>query len=100
MLEPKTHTEHSGRSAHIPETMAAAAIDHFGSPEVLNLHVLPVPKIAATEVLSKLDAAGVGRWDADIRAGWLSRQEAAIPACPRHGWGRGGCGCWFGSPPH
>ena len=27
----------------VPETMRAAAIDRFGGPEVLTLHVLPVP---------------------------------------------------------
>jgi NADPH:quinone reductase-like Zn-dependent oxidoreductase len=54
----------------IPHTMEAAAIDHFGPPEVLTLHVLPVPTIDATEVLIALDTSGIGPWDADIREGW------------------------------
>lgn len=54
----------------IPKTMRAAAIDRFGGPEVLQLASLPVPKVEAGEVLIALDTAGVGGWDADIRAGW------------------------------
>src|SRR5690348_12049862 len=58
------------RAAPIPKTMRAAALDHFGRPEVLSLHTLPVPDLDANEVLIKLDTAGVGVWDADMRAGW------------------------------
>jgi NADPH:quinone reductase-like Zn-dependent oxidoreductase len=59
--------------------MPAAAIDHFGGPEVLTAHVLPVPKIDATEVLIALDTAGVGPWDADIRAGWYPGRKPRFP---------------------
>src|SRR6202046_463872 len=80
MLEPRTHTEHKGRRApRIPETMPAAAIDHFGRPEVRHPHVLPVPKIATTEVLIALDTAGVGPWDAAIRAGWYPGKKPKFP---------------------
>jgi hypothetical protein len=61
---------HSRHTAHIPHTMPAAAIDHFGGPEVLTLHNVPVPAIDEKEVLIALDTAGVGPWDADIREGW------------------------------
>jgi NADPH:quinone reductase-like Zn-dependent oxidoreductase len=54
----------------IPRTMRAAAIDRFGKPDVLTVHELPVPEIDEREVLIALDAAGVGSWDADMRAGW------------------------------
>src|SRR4030088_758948 len=54
----------------VPDTMRAAAIDRFGGPEVLTLHTLPVPKVDAGEVLIALHTAGVGSWDADMRAGW------------------------------
>jgi NADPH:quinone reductase-like Zn-dependent oxidoreductase len=50
--------------------MRAAAIDRFGGPEVLTLHILPVPEIDAGEVLIAVHTAGVGRWDADMREGW------------------------------
>ena len=58
------------RAAAIPKTMRAAALDRFGGPEVLSLHTLPVPDLDANEVLIRLDTAGVGVWDADMRAGW------------------------------
>jgi NADPH2:quinone reductase len=80
MLQPRTHTEHMRRHApRIPETMPAAAIDHFGGPEVLTPHILPVPKIEATEVLIALDTAGVGPWDAQIRAGWYPGRKPRFP---------------------
>lgn len=53
--------------AAVPQTMAAAAIDRKGGPEVLTLHRLPVPKPAADEVLIALDTVGVGPWDVDVR---------------------------------
>jgi NADPH:quinone reductase-like Zn-dependent oxidoreductase len=59
--------------------MPAAAIDHFGGPEVLTAYVLPVPKIDATEVLIELDTAGVGPWDAAIRAGWYPGKKPKFP---------------------
>ena len=51
--------------------MRAAAIDYFGRPEVLTLHVLPVPAIDPDEVLIAVHTAGVGSWDADMREGWV-----------------------------
>jgi NADPH:quinone reductase-like Zn-dependent oxidoreductase len=59
--------------------MEAAAIDHFGGPELLTLHVLPVPAIDANEVLIALDTAGVGPWDADIREGWYPAGRPQFP---------------------
>lgn len=55
----------------IPKTMRAAAIDRFGGPEVLTIHELPVPELDASEVLIAIHTAGVGSWDAEIRAGWI-----------------------------
>ena len=49
--------------------MKAAAIDRFGPPSVITLHVVPVPLPGPTEVLIALDAAGVGVWDASVRDG-------------------------------
>ena len=51
----------------IPSTMRAAAIDKFGPPEVLKIHNLPVPKVAAKEVLIAVHATVVGIWDTDFR---------------------------------
>ena len=67
------------RAAAIPKTMRAAAIDRFGGPEVLSLHTLPVPDLDANEVLIRLDTAGVGVWDADMRAGWWPDGEPRFP---------------------
>ena len=49
--------------------MRAIAIDHFGGPEVLVPHELPVPKMGPAEVLIKIDTAGVGIWDSKAREG-------------------------------
>jgi NADPH:quinone reductase-like Zn-dependent oxidoreductase len=51
--------------------MRAVAIDRFGGPQVLTLHVLPVPAVDPGEVLIAVHTAGVGSWDADMRGGWL-----------------------------
>lgn len=62
------------RAAALRKTSRAAAIDRFGGPEVLSLHTLPVPDLDANEVSIRLDTAGVGVWDADMRAGWETRR--------------------------
>jgi hypothetical protein len=80
MLEPRTYTEHKERRApQIPHAMPAMAIEHFGDPDVLTEVVLPVPKTDATEVLIALDTAGVGPWDAKIRAGWYPGKKPRFP---------------------
>jgi NADPH:quinone reductase-like Zn-dependent oxidoreductase len=58
------------RARNIPATMRAAALDRFGGPDVLTLHILPVPEIDHLEVLIATHTAGVGSWDADMREGW------------------------------
>ena len=50
--------------------MRAAALDRFGGPDVLALHVVPVPELDPSEVLIAVHTAGVGGWDADMRDGW------------------------------
>jgi NADPH:quinone reductase len=67
---PAHTTAASHRTRRIPATMRAAAVDRFGRPDVLTLHVLPVPQIDPSEVLIATHTAGVGSWDADIREGW------------------------------
>jgi NADPH:quinone reductase len=68
------------RAASIPATMRAAAIDRFGGPEVLTLHVLPVPDVGPSEVLIAVHTAGVGSWDADMREGWWpDRKRPSFP---------------------
>jgi NADPH:quinone reductase-like Zn-dependent oxidoreductase len=59
--------------------MRAAAIDRFGGPEVLTIHTLPVPVPDTNEVLIALDTAGVGVWDAEMRAGWFPGGPPRFP---------------------
>jgi len=55
-------------------TMMAWRVHRFGSPEVMSFERIPIPEPADGEVLVKVDAAGVGPWDALIRAG-----KSALP---------------------
>jgi NADPH2:quinone reductase len=55
----------------IPKLMRAAAIDMNGPPEVISIHLLPVPTVDPDEILIAIDTAGVGFWDAEIREGGL-----------------------------
>src|ERR1700719_5389864 len=97
-MHPQVHRTQSrpnqavARGRHtmqIPHTMEAAAIDHFGPPAVLTLHVLPVSAIDAGEVLIALDTAGVGPWDADIREGWYPSGTPHFPLVRAgRGWSR------------
>jgi NADPH2:quinone reductase len=54
-------------TAAVPDTMAAAAFDKSGGPEVLSIHRLQVPKPNAGEVLIAVQASGVAVWEADFR---------------------------------
>jgi NADPH:quinone reductase len=67
------------RVADVPETMRAAAIDRFGGPEVLSIQQLPTPDVGTRDVLIALDTAGVGSWDADMRAGWYPGGKPKFP---------------------
>jgi NADPH:quinone reductase len=85
-MQPQVHRtqSHRGKAAGrqtiaLPHSMAAAAIEHFGPPDVLSLHVVPLPAIGAYEVLIALDTAGVGPWDTDIRAGWYPEGKPQFP---------------------
>ena len=62
------------RARMLSKAMRAAAIDHFGGPKQLKIHMVPVPDISADEVLVAVHTAGVGPWDADMREGALFGQ--------------------------
>src|SRR5258708_276489 len=73
-------TRESAVHATLPKTMQAAALDRFGGPEVLSRHSLTLPELEAGDVLIAVNAAGVGGWDADMRAGWSpSGREPRFP---------------------
>jgi NADPH:quinone reductase len=59
--------------------MRAAAIDRSGGPEELTIHTLPVPAVEIGEVLIALETAGVGSWDAEMRAGWYPGGRPRFP---------------------
>ena len=65
--------------ASIPAQMRAAAIDRFGGPEVLHAEVLPVPRPGPDQVLVRLDSAGIGVWDPEIRSGELKLGPDRFP---------------------
>jgi NADPH:quinone reductase-like Zn-dependent oxidoreductase len=52
-----------------PPSMKAWRVHEFGPPEQMVFETIPRPAPAAGEVLVKVHAAGVGPWDAWIRAG-------------------------------
>lgn len=67
------------REGAIPAEMKAAAFDRFGGPEVLHTETLPVPRPGPTQVLIRLDAAGIGAWDPYVRSGELQLGPARFP---------------------
>ena len=50
-------------------TMKANRIHRFGGPEVILFEDVPRPRPGTREVLVRVHAAGVGPWDAWVRAG-------------------------------
>ena len=57
-----------------PTLMTAARVHRFGPPEVIQFETIDVPVPAENEVLVEVLAAGVGPWDAWVRAG-----KSALP---------------------
>jgi NADPH:quinone reductase-like Zn-dependent oxidoreductase len=49
--------------------MMAARVHQFGAPNVIAMEQIDVPRPGEDEVLVRVQAAGVGPWDAWIRAG-------------------------------
>jgi NADPH:quinone reductase-like Zn-dependent oxidoreductase len=79
-IETKKHPgTHETGTFEVPQIMHAAAIDAFGGPEALTLHDLPVPALDKGEVLIALHTAGVGSWDAEMRAGWYPGGHPDFP---------------------
>lgn len=52
-----------------PLQMKAAAIDHFGGPEVVQVRSVSVPQPGPGEILVEVDTAGIGVWDPYEREG-------------------------------
>jgi NADPH:quinone reductase-like Zn-dependent oxidoreductase len=59
--------------------MQAIAIDAFGGPEQLHLMDLPMPEPRPDEVLMRVEAAGVGWWDVQMRQGDIDPDKQHFP---------------------
>ena len=66
----------------MPSTMRAAAIDRFGGPEMIALHMLPLPEVEPDEVLVRIDSAGVAQWDPFEREGGFVKMLGMTPTFP------------------
>ncbi|MCU1234695.1 MAG: NADPH:quinone reductase [Candidatus Solibacter sp.] len=75
----KTRPARKTTAPSVPATMRAAAIERFGGPEMLQVVELPVPTLDPGEVLIAVHTAGVGSWDADMRAGWSPGGKPRFP---------------------
>lgn len=62
--------------------MEAVALDRFGGPEVLTLHTLPIPEVGPSEVLIRIEWAGVGQWDPFEREGGYAKMLGVEPTFP------------------
>lgn len=66
----------------LEKTMHAAAIDNFGGIDTLKMQTLPVPKVAADEILIRVESAGVGAWDPWEREGEFAKMFGTKPKFP------------------
>lgn len=64
------------------ETMQAVTIERFGEADELAVQSIPVPQIAANEVLIRVAYAGVGSWDVGERQGGYARMFGSSPSFP------------------
>jgi NADPH:quinone reductase len=66
-------------SSTIPKVMKAAVVDKAGPPEAIHIQEVPIPALPSNHVLTALEYAGVGIWDAEQRAGsWGSVKPGTI----------------------
>src|SRR5260370_34956836 len=54
--------------------MRAVVVHEFGTPEVLKVEQVPTPVIGEDEVLVRNHAAGVNRYDVELRSGFYGGQ--------------------------
>ncbi len=67
------------RAQQIPTKMRAAAMDHFGPPDVVHTEILPVPTLGKRDVLVRVSTAGVGTWDPELVDGSFKLGETKFP---------------------
>jgi NADPH:quinone reductase-like Zn-dependent oxidoreductase len=66
-------------AAEIPEEMRAAAIDRFGSPDVVHIETVPVPQLGNNDILVRVEAAAVGSWDPYLVNGSFEDVKTRFP---------------------
>jgi NADPH:quinone reductase-like Zn-dependent oxidoreductase len=69
-----TSSSNQSSQGQTPSSMMAWRVHEFGPPDVMKFERIPRPDPGPGEVLVKVEAAGVGPWDAWIRAG-----KSAVP---------------------
>jgi NADPH:quinone reductase-like Zn-dependent oxidoreductase len=65
---------HQGNEDHTHSSMMAWRVHEFGPPNVMRFERVPRPNPGPSEVLVKVEAAGVGPWD-----GWIRAGKSALP---------------------
>jgi len=63
----------------LPTEMRAAAMDHFGSPDVIHTETLPIPKLGKKDILVRVSSAGVGTWDPSLVDGTFQDIKVRFP---------------------
>lgn len=63
----------------LPREMRAAAMDHFGSPEVIHTETLPIPKLGKKDILVRVSSAAVGEWDPSLVDGTFQDVKVRFP---------------------
>src|SRR5262245_43916136 len=66
---------HSG----LPTEMKAAAIDHYGPPDVVHTATVPVPQLGRNEILIRVEAAGIGEWEPSLIEGSFTDVKRRLP---------------------
>lgn len=66
-------------TARIPKQMRAAAMDHFGTPDVIHTATVPVPTLGKHDILVRVKTAGVGTWDPSLVDGSFEDVKPRFP---------------------
>jgi len=69
-------------NGQIGDAMRAVCIDRFGGPETLSLRIAPVPQVGPSEILIRVESAGVGTWDPFEREGGYAEMLGIEPRFP------------------
>ncbi|MDA4114872.1 MAG: NADP-dependent oxidoreductase [Thaumarchaeota archaeon] len=62
--------------------MRAVAIDRFVGPEILSVSIVPVPEPKPSQILIRVESAGLGIWDVAECQGIIARMQGINPDFP------------------